>query len=340
MQAAFCTAPGRIELRDVEAPRLRPGEVLVKVRRCGICGSDLHFFHGGFPPPPVCPGHEISGEVVEVAGTADGVRAGDRVAIEPLVVCRECWACRSGDYQLCRKLRIAGTMVDGGFAEYVRMPSYALFALPPAVDFEVGALAEPLAVAVHGVRLANLRTGDRALVLGVGTIGLLSVAAALAAGAGEVWVTARHAHQRAAAEALGATRVFSGTNAAAELSAAANDHAIDVVIETIGGEADTLNDAIHLVRRGGAIAVLGVFTSMPACNALSLVIKEVRLVGALTYGRCGPRTDFDVALQLLAAQPERFRRLLTHSFPLTEIARAFETAADKRSGSIKVSVES
>src|SRR5262249_30871089 len=114
---------------------------------------------------------------------------------------------------------------------------------------------------------------------------------------------------------------------------------IDVGIETVGGNADTLNDALHVVRRGGTVVVLGVFTSMPALNALSLMAKEIRLVGSLTYGRSGARADFDVALQLLADQPDHFRRLITNRLPLAQITRAFETAADKRAGSIKVMVQ-
>ncbi len=339
MHAAFCTQPGTFEVRDTPRPDPQPGEAVVKVRSCGVCGSDLHFFHGGFPPPPVCPGHEISGEVSAVGNGVTSLRAGDRVAIEPLVVCGACWACRVGDYQLCRTLRILGTMLDGGFAEYVRIPAYALFPLPAAVDYAVGALTEPLAVCAHAVRLANVRLGDRVVVLGAGTIGLLSIAASKAAGAAEVWITARHPQQCAAAARLGATRVFSGANAASELSDAAHESPIDVVIETVGGTADTLNDAVLLVRRGGTIVVLGVFTSMPSFNALVLMAHEVRLIGSLTYGRSGPRADFDVALQLLADDPERFRSLITHRVALAEITRGFETAADKRSGSIKVTVQ-
>jgi 2-desacetyl-2-hydroxyethyl bacteriochlorophyllide A dehydrogenase len=330
MHAAFCCAPGRFELRDIERPVPGAGEALIKVRSCGVCGSDLHFFQGSFPTPPVCPGHEISGEIVDLGADAGGLRVGDRVAIEPLVVCRECAYCRTGDYQLCRDFRIVGMVLNGGFAEYLSMPAYALFPLPANVDYEVGALTEPLAVAVHGVRLANVRLGDRVLVLGAGTIGLLSVAAAKAAGAAEVWITAT---------TLGATRVFTGS-AAAELSGAAHEALIDVVVETVGGAADTLNEAIQLVRPAGCVAVLGVFTTPPVVNALLLVVKEVRMVGSLTYGRPGPRADFDVALQLLAAQPETFRTLITHRFPLAEITRGFETAADKRSGSIKVAIGS
>jgi L-iditol 2-dehydrogenase len=339
MRAAFCTAAGSFALRDLARPQPRPGEVLVRVRSCGVCGSDLHFFHGAFPPPPVCPGHEISGTVAAVGNGANEWREGDAVAVEPLVVCRECWHCRTGNYQLCRQLRVLGMMLDGGFAEYVCVPAYALFALPAGVDCEVGGLTEPLAVCVHAVRLAGVGLGDCVVVLGAGTIGLLSIAAARAAGAAEVWCTARHPQQQAAATLLGAARVFTGADAAAALAAAADASTVDVVIETVGGTADTLNDAVQLVRPGGSVAVLGVFTTMPALNALSLVVKEARVVGSLTYGRPGARADFDVALQLLATRPEAFRRLITHRFPLDEIARGFQSAADKRCGSIKVAIQ-
>jgi 2-desacetyl-2-hydroxyethyl bacteriochlorophyllide A dehydrogenase len=337
MRAAYCTQPGRFEIREVEQPVAAPGEAIIKVRSCGICGSDLHFFQGALPPPSVCPGHEISGEVIEV-GDGARVRPGDRVAVEPLVVCRECSYCRTGDYHLCKQYRILGMMLDGGFADYLRMPSYALFPLPANVDFEVGSLTEPLSVAVHAVRVANLCLGARVVVLGAGTIGLLSVAAAKAAGAADVWITARHPQQRAAAESLGATRVFMGADASGGLLDLAQRHPVDVVIETVAGTADTINEALLLVRPGGWVAVLGLFSGMPRLNALLLVAKEVRIVGSQTYGRSGPRADFDVALQLLSAEPERFRRIITHRFALDEITRGFETAADKRSRSIKVAI--
>ena len=337
MRAAFCSGPNQIEVRDVPEPVPGPGEIVVRVRSCGICGSDLHFYHGALPPPAVCPGHEISGEVYEV-GQAVDLRPGDRIAVEPLVVCRECVYCRTGDYQLCQHFRILGAMVDGGFAEYVRIPAYAAFPLPAGVDCEVGALTEPLAVTVHAARLAPVRLGHRVLVLGAGTIGLLVVAAARAAGASEVWITARHAHQARAASAMGAARVFTDPVDAGVLAAATTEHPVDVVIETVGGSADTLNEAVQHVRPGGTVAVLGVFSTMPILNALFLLMKEVRIVGSLTYGRPDPQADFDIALHLLSADPERYRQLITHRVPLADVARGFTLAGDKRAGSIKVAV--
>jgi 2-desacetyl-2-hydroxyethyl bacteriochlorophyllide A dehydrogenase len=338
MKAAFCSAPEQFELRDLPRPIARAGEAVVKIRNCGVCGSDLHWYHGGFPIPPVCPGHEISGEVVEIGAGVGSVRLGDRVAIEPLIVCRECSYCRTGNYQLCRRFRVLGTMVNGGFAEYVAMPAYALFPLPSELGWDVGALSEPLAVCVHAVRLAGVRLGERVLVLGAGSIGLLAVVAARAAGAAEVLITARYPHQAAAAEALGGRPFATTFEDSARLSDFAREYPIDAVIETVGGAADTVNEAVQLVRPGGVVSVLGVFTGSVSCNGLLLVLKEVQIIGSLTYGRVGPRADFDVATDLLARDHARVRRLITHRFDLDRIGEAFATAADKRSGAIKVTI--
>ncbi|GIW43555.1 MAG: alcohol dehydrogenase [Candidatus Binatia bacterium] len=338
MRAAFCPEPGKIEVRAVPTPEPAAGEVVVRVRACGICGSDLHFYSGQFPPPPVCPGHEIAGEVARVGAGVTRVREGDAVVVEPLVTCQQCSFCRSGHYQLCRQLRVLGNMVDGGFADFVRVPEYAIFPLPVRLDWAVAALAEPLAVAVHGLRIAPVQAGDCVAVLGAGTIGLLTVAAATASGASEVWVTARHPQQAEAAMKLGATRVFTGTNAYADLAVAADERAPDVVVETVGGHADTLEQALPLVRRGGCVVVLGIFSSMPRLNGILLVIKEVRVVGSMTYGRTIAGADFERALDLLAKNGPVLGQIVTHRFELEDIATAFATAADKGSGSIKVSV--
>jgi L-iditol 2-dehydrogenase len=177
--AALFTAPHTFEVKDVDVPAVEPKSVLVRVCQCGVCGSDLHFYRGELPlPPGTCMGHEMSGEVTEVGPGVDDFHPGDRVCIEPLLFCGSCQYCRSGQYQLCRQRQLLGTPLPGGFARYVQVPSYCLYRLPDDIDFEVGSLVEPLAVAVHGLRLAGLSVGDRVLVLGAGTIGLMAVTVA------------------------------------------------------------------------------------------------------------------------------------------------------------------
>ncbi len=337
MRAAYCTGVGAFEVRKRDVPEASAGDVLVRVHGCGVCGSDLHYYHGGFPPPAVCPGHEIAG-VVEEAPRDSGLRIGQAVAIEPLVVCGTCPYCRTGNYQVCPRFCVIGNAVDGGFADYVRVPSTSVFALPGNVDTDLGTLTEPLAVAVHALRLAQLEPADRVLILGGGTIGLMSVAAARAAGAAEVWVSARYEQQERAAMQMGATRVFRGADADGELRTACRHESVDVVVETVGGAANTIQEALHLVRRRGQVIVLGVFTEPAAFDATTMVVKEVSVRGSMTYGRSGARADFDRALTLLAQRPDTFRSLITHRFGLDEIDRAFATAADKRSGALKVQV--
>ena len=136
-------APGVIELRDVPVPKPEPDEVVVRVAACGICGSDLHWFQGDFPPPKVCPGHEIAGVVDRRGSAVRALSEGDRVTVEPMVVCRECTYCRAGRPQLCPQLRILGMHRPGGLAEFVCVPAYALFRVPAALDDALAALVEP-----------------------------------------------------------------------------------------------------------------------------------------------------------------------------------------------------
>src|SRR5213594_4841892 len=301
MRAAFCRGVGRLVVEDVPRPTPAPGEVVVRVRNCGICGSDLHWYHDQMMIPSVCPGHEIAGEVADVGDGVVALEPGDPVALEGIASCGACRYCLAGDYQRCLAIGFVGLTIPGGFAEYVSVPARHCFRVPAGVDFATAALAEPLGVAVHAVRLAGLAIGERVLVLGAGTIGLMAVVAARAGGAGEVLVVARRPQQRAAALALGADRVV-GDGEAGGLLGDALGSPIDVVLETVGGDADTLDTAVAAARPGGTICLLGVFTRSPALPALFVLAKELRIIGSFVYGRAGARADFDVVLDLLRRQ--------------------------------------
>jgi len=191
MRAALCRGVGRLVVQDVPRPTPGPGEVVVRVRDCGICGSDLHWYHDQMMIPSVCPGHEIAGEVAEVGAGVTALRPGDPVALEGIASCGGCRYCLAGDYQRCLAIGFVGLTIPGGFAEYVSAPARHCFRVPAGVDLATAALSEPLGVAVHGVRLCGLEIGQRVAVLGAGTIGLAAVVAARAGGAGEVVVVAR-----------------------------------------------------------------------------------------------------------------------------------------------------
>lgn len=336
MRAAFITGKETVEVREADVPSPGAGEVLVRVRACGICGSDLHFYHGAFPASPkVSPGHEFAGEVVEVGEGVTGLGWGQRVVVEPIRRCGDCDYCRTGRYHLCPKHMLLGTFAPGGLAEYVAVPAYTLYRPPVELDYETGALVEPLAVAVHGVHLVDLRMGERVLVLGSGTIGLFSIMAARAAGAGDLIASYRHDHQGEAALAAGASRVVREDGVSG-----LDKDGIDVVIETIGGSAPTLAQALGVVRPGGRISVLGLFPGAVQIGGLALIVKEVTVAGGITYCRQGHQSDFEVAMGILRSDPERARAVITHRVPLEDAAQAFAAAADKGTKSLKVHVVS
>ena len=337
MQAAFARGPGALVVEEVARPEPGAGAVVVRVRACGICGSDLHWYHDQMMIPQVCPGHEIAGEVAMVGAGVTSLREGDRVSVEGIASCGACRYCAAGNYHYCPQIGIVGMTIPGGYAEYLKIPARHCFDVG-AMDMPTAALSEPLGVAVHGVRISNLRIGERVLVLGAGTIGLMAVVAARAGGAGEIHVTARRPQQKAAALALGADRVLDEADEGA-LFEAASEGPVDLVIESVGGSARTLDTAVATCRPGGTICLLGVYTTSVTFPALFTVAKELTIKGSFVYNRAGSRADFDVVVDLLRRQGERIgRATLTHRFPLAAIADAFRTAADKTSGSIKVTI--
>jgi 2-desacetyl-2-hydroxyethyl bacteriochlorophyllide A dehydrogenase len=341
MRAAVLTGPQQFEVQEMETPAPKAGNVLVRIRNCGVCGSDLHFYRGEFPSPPAFRmGHESAGEIASLGEGVAGLSVGQRIAIEPVEVCRACDYCTTGREQLCPDRKFLGTMLPGAFSEYIETPAYTAHPLPDNVDFEVGALVEPLAVSVHGLRTVKLEYGERVAVLGAGTIGLMALVAARALGASDVFVTARYPHQAEMARALGAAGVIeAGDNAIGALTEAFGGRAPEVVVETVGGAADTLSEAITIVKAGGRVSVLGIFSHMSPINGTVLALKEVSLVGGITYGRPGSRSDFQVAIDIAARHAGEMRKVITHRMALADIANAFATANDKSQQSIKVTVE-
>ncbi|RLE79903.1 MAG: alcohol dehydrogenase, partial [Thermoprotei archaeon] len=190
MKAAVLKGPYDINVTDTERPEIGDDQVLIRVKRCGICGSDIHAYKGKHPDfiIPIIPGHEFSGVIEEVGSSVKRVKEGDRVVVEPLKVCGKCYYCRRGAYNKCTNLKVLGAQVNGAFAEYIAVDERWVYRLPDNVSFEEGAMVEPLAVAVHAVKRAN-HIGNNVLVLGSGTIGLLLAQVLKIYGASEVIVT-------------------------------------------------------------------------------------------------------------------------------------------------------
>lgn len=299
---------GEAAVVDVDEP-LEPsgGWQVLDVAACGICGTDLQFVQGdqgGFTL-----GHEIA---VRVSGAL--------AAVEPTVYCGECEQCRSGAVQRCTGSHAnLGVFSDGGLAERVAVPPYALVPVAASLTPEAAALVEPAAVAWHGVRKGAVEPGMRVCVVGGGSIGLLAVAALRAAGHAPD-LEARHPHQVEAGERLGAGRPHGQ---------------YDVVIEAASSESG-LARAAELARPAARLVLLGVYFSTVPIPGVPFIVKELECVASMAYGHEDGTRDVEEAAALLAARPEIVDTLVTHRFELEDAARAFRVAADKTSGAIKV----
>ena len=335
MKAAIFGDTGDIVVREAKLPETRPGWVRLAVSSVGICGSDLNLLYAhGDASRGVQPGHEIAG-VIDSVGDDVALPTGKLVAVEPLHGCGHCRYCAAGLRNLCPDNRLFGFTARGGMAEYVTVPEDTLYELPAGLPSHIAALTEPLAVCVRGLRLSRLDVQARVAILGAGSIGLLSILCAKAAGAGEVLITARHPHQQELARHLGADLVF---DSAGSLLEAVGPDYVDVVVETVGGQADTLSESVEVARHGGRVVILGVFEGKPGLPGWEMFRKELTLIASNCYGRECHRPDFALATDLVAEHRQLLEPLITHRFKLDQVAEAFTTAADKSTQSIKVQV--
>jgi (R,R)-butanediol dehydrogenase/meso-butanediol dehydrogenase/diacetyl reductase len=299
MPAAVYRGDRRIAVEEVATPTAGPGEVVVEVSHCGICGSDLHVFVDGWGAPGTTGGHEWSGVVATVGDGVADWRPGDRVVGGPTSGCGACAACVDGRSNLCVDRPRAG--IDphqGAFARFVRTSARALYRVPDALDLRTAALTEPLAVALHQIDRSGARSGDRVLVTGAGPIGLLTVAALVALGVDDVTVSEPADRRRRRAAEVGARRTVAPDELAPvpalpmDVAADAFDAAIDC-----SGRADAMEHALGLLRRGGTLVLSGTGMKRPRLDANRVILNEVVVTGAVEY----VPDDYHRALELLAA---------------------------------------
>lgn len=313
MRAAVFRGVGQIEIVEREKPQPGPGDVLIRVAACGICGTDRHIMHGAFTTrPPVVIGHEYAGIVEAVGEQVTGLRPGMAVAVDPNMPCGMCRACRRGKVHMCSNLRALGVDVDGGFAEYALAPEGQCYPLPQGVSLLEGAIAEPLACCIHGMDLAQVRSGDTVAVIGGGAIGQILAQLARLQGAGRVVVSDLAPARREMALRLGVDAVIDpqSTDPLAENGPLAGG--ADVVIEAVGSAATTAQ-AITWAAPGGTVLWFGVTPpgDTVAVEPNLVFEKELTIRGA----RINPYTHAR-ALSLLASGRLQVAPLITQQAPL------------------------
>jgi 2-desacetyl-2-hydroxyethyl bacteriochlorophyllide A dehydrogenase len=319
MLAARYLGPNRIEVEEVPIPEIGPGEALVQVEACGFCGSDLNIIAGTHPRAraPLTIGHELSGRIVQLAEPGSGFETGDLVTVFPLIGCGQCYACTHGFAHVCRTLRLYGFDVDGGMAQFLRLPVSTLISLPANMPARIGALIEPLAVAVHGCGRTPLQAVRVAAVLGAGPIGLLTALVLRARGIEHVLISDVIPARLELAAALGLTASPAGDELKHQVMELSHGDGADVVFEC-AGHPSSAREMTQLARSRGAIVALGVFKKPVEVDLQAVNFKELEIVGSRVY----ERSDFAEAIRLASGLP--LERIITHSFPLDSVRQAFD----------------
>ncbi len=352
MRAAVWHGKEDVRVETVPVPPFpQAGWVKIKVDWCGICGSDLHEYVAGpifipFDTPhpltgkkgSVILGHEFTGTVVEVGEGVTNVRVGDLVAPDACQHCGECVTCRAGRYNVCEKLAFTGLMNDGAFAKYVNVPAELCFVLPEGVTPEAGALIEPLATGFKAVREAGSILGEIVVIIGAGTIGLGTLMAAKAAGAGKVIVLEMSKARTEKAKECGADLVLNPKECdpVAEIKALTNGSGADVSFECVGNKF-TGPLAIDLIRNAGRAVIVGIFEEPSSFNFFSLSGTDKRVIGTLAY----TLEDFIGVSRLLATGQIKADPMITGKIELEEIVeKGFLELINNKDENIKIIVKS
>jgi L-iditol 2-dehydrogenase len=333
MRAAELIAPLTFRLAEMPIEDPGPGEVQVRVEAVGICGSDLHAYNDGHVGGmanayPMVLGHEPSGTIVKTGAGVTGLAAGDRGALEPALYCYHCEFCLSGHHNVCANIRfLSNPSYPGFFREFVNLPVSNFAPVPATISFDAATLAEPLAIALHSVRLASIGAGETVAVIGAGPIGLLTIAALRTAKAGRIWSIEPLAHRRELARMMGADVTLEPGEAVAEILRATAKRGVDCVFDCAAA-AETMPQAIQLTRNAGRITLTGIH----ATPSISVDVSAMRRKELALFSVRRSNHTTEEALELLMAHPERFAPLVTHTRSLDRIGDAFELTSHYRDG--------
>jgi len=339
MKALVLEAYKRLVYQNVPEPRMGPEEVLIAVRACGICGSDVHGLDGSTDRrrPPIIMGHEAAGVICQAGSGVTDWKAGDRVTFDSTVYCGQCAFCRAGRINLCNQRRVLGVSCQdyrqhGAFAEMVAVPGRVLYRLPEGLSFEHAAMVEPVSIAVHAVRRASLALNDTAVVVGAGMIGLFIIQALRLAGCGKIIAVDIAAERLKLARELGAGEVIhSGAkDALAQVLELTNGCGADAVFEAVGLGA-TVDLAVRAARKGGSVTLVGNLSPKVELPLQAVVTGELSL-----FGSCASCGEYAACLDMIARGAMRVAPLLSALAPLEEGAAWFDRLYRNEPGLFKV----
>lgn len=339
MKAMLLSAYKQLELTEMPVPEIGPHELLVRVKACGICGSDVHGYDGstGRRIPPIVMGHEAAGVVAAVGERVSRFKEGDRVTFDSTVSCGQCYFCRRGDINLCDQRRVLGVSTEefrqhGAFAEYVVVPERISYHLPDTLDFEQAALIEAVSIAVHAVNRTPITLGDTAVVVGSGMIGLLVVQALRLAGCGRVIAVDLEDNKLALAKTLGADDGWNPktVDVAEAIRAVTDGRGADVAIECVGAAAP-IKTAIHALRKGGALTLVGNLSPQVEMPLQALVTRELTV-----YGSCASSGEYPVCIDLMARGLIQVQPLISAVAPLEQGPTWFQRLYAHEPGLMKV----
>lgn len=331
-------APGEIVFQEIPTPKPRAGEVLIRIEEIGVCGSDIHVYHGKHPftSYPVTQGHEVSGRVEALGEGVTGLQAGQKVTIQPQVVCGQCYPCRHGKYNLCEQLKVMGFQTTGVASHFFAVEAAKVTPLPEEMSYEEGAMIEPLAVAVHAVRQAGDVRGKGILVLGAGPIGNLVAQTAKGMGAEKVMITDLSDYRlEKAAECGIPCRVNTGKQ---ELGEAILDYfgpdRADLIYDCAGNDA-TMGQAIALARKGSEIILVAVFAGMAKVDLAVLNDHELTLGSSMMYRN----EDYLEAIRLVQEKKVALAPLVSKRFAFADYKKAYEYIDANRETTMKVLID-
>jgi len=332
------TQPGQIEFKDVPRPALKPGEVLIQVRRIGVCGSDIHVYHGLHPYThyPIVQGHEVAGEITELGEGVRGFAPGDKVVFMPQVTCGKCYPCRHGMYHICDSLKVMGFQTNGAAQDFFPVRAEMVLKLPESISIDQAAMIEPVSVAVHALSRYGSVEGLNVLVLGAGTIGNLVAQVAAASGANKVMITDVSDYKLKKAIECGVKLVVNPQEE--DLGQALLQHfgadKADLILECVGVQ-DTISQAVTHARKGSTIVVVGVFAQKPQVDLGLVQDRELSLLGTLMY----QKKDYLRAIELVAGGKLCLDKMITHRFSFGDYLKAYEAIDSSGGKYMKVMIE-